>query len=88
MNSSEDTQIPRAGRKPPTRRECPSHRTNVYRDRPRLIRGWSVIDAQMIALVVAGLAGLGVLVWLLAKLGKALTGKQSRGRANGTTGSA
>ncbi|MGH3539507.1 MAG: hypothetical protein ACRDQI_15895 [Pseudonocardiaceae bacterium] len=47
-----------------------------------------MIDAQMIALVVAGLAGLGVLVWLLAKLGKALTGKQSRGRANGTTGSA
>ncbi|MGH3847608.1 MAG: hypothetical protein ACRDS0_40265 [Pseudonocardiaceae bacterium] len=30
------------------------------------------MDAQMIALVVAGLGGLGVLVWVLAKVGKAL----------------
>jgi len=30
------------------------------------------MDAQMIAVVVAGLGGLGVLVWVLAKVGKAL----------------
>ncbi|MCA1695046.1 MAG: cell division protein FtsK, partial [Actinobacteria bacterium] len=30
------------------------------------------MDTQMIALVVAGLGGLGVLVWVLAKVGKAL----------------
>ncbi|MGH3897756.1 MAG: hypothetical protein ACRDTA_05765 [Pseudonocardiaceae bacterium] len=30
------------------------------------------MDAQLIALVIAGLGGLGVLVWVLAKLGKAL----------------
>ena len=30
------------------------------------------MDAQSIAVVVAGLGGLGVLVWVLAKVGKAL----------------
>jgi S-DNA-T family DNA segregation ATPase FtsK/SpoIIIE len=31
-----------------------------------------VMDAQMIALVIAGAGGLGVVVWMLAKLGRAL----------------
>src|SRR5262249_54855320 len=35
-------------------------------------RGWSVMDIATIAAVIVGAGGLGILVWALAKLGRAL----------------
>jgi hypothetical protein len=43
------------------------------------------MDAQTIAVVIAGAGALGVVVWLLAKLGKAPTSRP-RPRSEGMTG--
>jgi hypothetical protein len=41
------------------------------RDQLRHVRRWSVMDVQTIAEIIAGAGGLGVVVWVLAKIGRA-----------------
>jgi cation transport ATPase len=40
--------------------------------KPPRPQAWSLMDTQMIAVVIAGGGALGVVVWVLAKIGKAL----------------
>jgi S-DNA-T family DNA segregation ATPase FtsK/SpoIIIE len=71
VNSNEDTHHDRARRKPPIRSPSQQYRADnhdhLYQD-----QGWSVMDLSTIAAVIACAAGLGVVVWVLAKLGRAL----------------
>ena len=71
VNSNEDTHHNRARRKPPARLFCTQRRADG-RDHFCQGRGWSVIDLSTIAAVIAGATGLGIVVWVLAKLGRAL----------------
>jgi hypothetical protein len=70
VNSNEDTHD-RARRKPPARLLCTQRRADD-RDHFCQGRGWSVMDLSTIAAVIAGATGLGIVVWVLAKLGRAL----------------
>jgi S-DNA-T family DNA segregation ATPase FtsK/SpoIIIE len=71
VNSNEDTHNARARHKPPARLLCTQHHADD-RDHIRHGRRWSVMDPFTIAAVIAAAGGLGVVVWVLAKLGKAL----------------
>src|SRR5437868_3542120 len=71
VNSNEHTRNNRARHKPPVR-SLPHQWRAGHQEHLYDIGGWPVMNLSTSAAVIAAAGGLGVLVWVLAKVGRAL----------------